>query len=126
MCLIRLISPVFFSPGTLRHQRHRRRANPFLPRQDRAHHRWPGSRRRLCLYACTLAHHLGKHILGNPAIVVENMTGAGSIIAANHLYKFAKPDGLTRATTWAASLQQLLGKPGIEFDALKFKYIGRE
>ena len=47
------------------------------------------------LYARTLARHLGKHIPGNPAVVVENMTGAGSIIAANYLYKIAKPDGLT-------------------------------
>lgn len=77
------------------------------------------------LYARTLARHLGKHIPGNPAIVVENMTGAGSIIAANYLYKIAKPDGLTMGHYLGGiALQQLLGKPGIEFDALKFKYIG--
>ena len=77
------------------------------------------------LYARTLARHMGKHIPGNPAIVVENMTGAGSIIAANHLYKIAKPDGLTIGHYLGGiALQQLLGKPGIEFDALKFKYIG--
>jgi tripartite-type tricarboxylate transporter receptor subunit TctC len=68
---------------------------------------------------------MGKHIPGNPAIAVENMTGAGSIIAANHLYKIAKPDGLTIGHYLGGiALQQLLGKPGIEFDALKFKYIG--
>jgi tripartite-type tricarboxylate transporter receptor subunit TctC len=77
------------------------------------------------LYARTLARHLGKHIPGNPAVVVENMTGAGSIIAANHLYKIAKPDGLTIGHYLGGiALQQLLGKSGIEFDALKFKYIG--
>ena len=77
------------------------------------------------LYARTLARHMGKHIPGNPAIVVENMTGAGSIIAANHLYKIAKPDGLTIGHYLGGiALQQLLGKPGIEFDALNFKYIG--
>ena len=77
------------------------------------------------LYARTLARHMGKHIPGNPAVVVENMTGAGSIIAANHLYKIAKPDGLTIGHYLGGiALQQLLGKPGIEFDALKFKYIG--
>ncbi|HYA28923.1 MAG TPA: tripartite tricarboxylate transporter substrate-binding protein, partial [Acidobacteriota bacterium] len=77
------------------------------------------------LYARTLARHLGKHIPGNPAVVVENMTGAGSIIAANYLYKVAKPDGLTLGHYLGGiALQQLLGKPGIEFDALKFKYIG--
>ena len=77
------------------------------------------------LYARTLARHLGKHIPGNPAVVVENMTGAGSIIAANYLYKIAKPDGLTIGHYLGGiALQQLLAKPGIEFDALKFRYIG--
>lgn len=77
------------------------------------------------LYARTLARHLGKHIPGNPAVVVENMTGAGSIIAANHLYKIARPDGLTIGHYLGGiALQQLLGKSGIEFDALKFKYVG--
>ena len=77
------------------------------------------------LYARTLARHLGKHIPGNPAIVVENMTGAGSIISANYLYKIARPDGLTIGHYLGGiALQQLLGKSGIEFDALKFKYIG--
>jgi tripartite-type tricarboxylate transporter receptor subunit TctC len=77
------------------------------------------------LYARTLARHLGKHIPGNPAVVVENMTGAGSIIAANYLYKIAKPDGLTIGHYLGGiALQQLLGKPGIEFDALKFTYLG--
>lgn len=77
------------------------------------------------VYARTIARHLGKHIPGHPSVVVENMTGAGSIIAANHLYKIAKPDGLTMAHFLGGIfLQQLLGKPGIEFDALKFKHIG--
>jgi tripartite-type tricarboxylate transporter receptor subunit TctC len=77
------------------------------------------------LYARTLARHLGKHIPGNPAIVVENMTGAGSIISANYLYKVAKPDGLTIGHYLGGiALQQLLGKSGIEFDARRFRYIG--
>ena len=46
-------------------------------------------------YSRTIARHMGKHIPGNPSMVVENMTGAGSIVAANHLYRVAKPDGLT-------------------------------
>ena len=62
------------------------------------------------LYARTLARHFGKHIPGNPAVVVENMTGAGSIIAANHLYKIARPDGLTIGHYLGGiALQQLLG-----------------
>jgi hypothetical protein len=40
-----------------------------------------------------IARHLGRHIPGNPAIVVENMTGAASLLAANHVYKVANPTG---------------------------------
>lgn len=77
------------------------------------------------VYARTIARHMGKHIPGHPTLVVENMTGAGSIIAANYLYRLAKPDGLTIGHYLGGiALQQLLGKPGIEFDALKFQYIG--
>lgn len=77
------------------------------------------------VYARTIARHMGKHIPGHPSLVVENMTGAGSIISANHLYKIARPDGLTMGHYLGGiALQQLLGKSGIEFDALKFKYIG--
>jgi tripartite-type tricarboxylate transporter receptor subunit TctC len=46
-------------------------------------------------YTRTLARHFGKHIPGQPAVVVENMPGAGHLIAANHMYNVAKPDGLT-------------------------------
>ena len=46
-------------------------------------------------YTRTIAHHMIKHIPGNPAVTVENMTGAGSLVAANYLYNTAKPDGLT-------------------------------
>ena len=53
------------------------------------------------------------------------MAGAGSLISANYIYKVAKPDGLTIGHfIGGLFLQQLLGKPGIEFDALKFGYIG--
>lgn len=77
------------------------------------------------VYSRTIARHMGKHIPGNPVIVVENMDGAGSIIATNHVYKVAKPDGLTIGHFLGGLfLQQLLGKPGLEFDALKFEYLG--
>jgi tripartite-type tricarboxylate transporter receptor subunit TctC len=76
-------------------------------------------------YARAIARHLSKHIPGNPSIVVENMTGAGSLIAANHVYKVAKPDGLTIGHFIGGFfLGQVLGQPGIEFDARKFEFIG--
>ena len=76
-------------------------------------------------YTRTLARHMGKHIAGNPAIVVENMPGAGSMISANYSYKAARPDGLTIGHfIGGLFLQQLLRKPGIEFDAARFQFVG--
>jgi tripartite-type tricarboxylate transporter receptor subunit TctC len=76
-------------------------------------------------YARLVARHLGKHIPGSPGIVVENMTGAGGLISANHLYRVAKPDGLSLAHfPGTLVLGQVLGQPGIEFDARKFEFIG--
>lgn len=76
-------------------------------------------------YARALGRHMGKHIPGKPAIIVENMTGAGSMIAANHVYNVAKPDGLTIGHfIGGLFLGQVLGQKGIEFDARKFEFIG--
>jgi tripartite-type tricarboxylate transporter receptor subunit TctC len=76
-------------------------------------------------YARLISRHLGRHIPGNPTIVVDNMTGAGSLISANHLYRVAKPDGLTIGHfNGGLFLGQALGQPGIEFDARKFELIG--
>jgi tripartite-type tricarboxylate transporter receptor subunit TctC len=76
-------------------------------------------------YARAISRHMHKHIPGNPTILVENMTGAGSLIAANHVFKVAKPDGLTMGHfIGGLFMQQLHGRPGIEFDARKFEYIG--
>lgn len=76
-------------------------------------------------YSRVIARHIGKHIPGNPTVIVENMPGAGSLITANHIYKAAKPDGLTIGN-WNGGLMmgQLLGQPGTEFDSTKFEWIG--
>lgn len=76
-------------------------------------------------YARVISRHMGRHIQGNPTIIVENMTGAGGLISANHLYKVAKPDGLTIGHfSGYLFFSQVLGQPGIEFDARKFEFIG--
>jgi len=76
-------------------------------------------------YARAIARHMGKHVPGQPAFMVENMAGAGSLIAANHLYNVAKPDGLTIGHFIGGFfLGQVLGQPGVEFDARKFVFIG--
>ena len=76
-------------------------------------------------YARLLSRHLGRHIPGNPTLIVDNMPGAGSLIAANQLFKVAKPDGLTLAHfNGVLFLGQVLGQPGIEFDSRRFELIG--
>jgi tripartite-type tricarboxylate transporter receptor subunit TctC len=76
-------------------------------------------------YSRVLGRHMGKHIPGNPSIVVDNVTGAGSLIAANTVYKSVKPDGLTIGNFIGNLIsQQLFGGSGIEFDARKFEWLG--
>src|SRR5437870_7287455 len=77
------------------------------------------------LYARVLARYIGRYLPGNPTRVVENMTGAGGMIAANHLYNRAKPDGLTIGA-WASPLvlQQIMGNDAARFDGRKFGYLG--
>ncbi len=77
------------------------------------------------IYSRIIGRHMGKYIPGNPVFVVENMTGAGGLIGINHVYKVAKPDGLTIGTPIGTMfVDQLIGRPGIEFDGRKFEYIG--
>jgi tripartite-type tricarboxylate transporter receptor subunit TctC len=72
-----------------------------------------------------IGRHLGKQIPGNPVVVVESVTGAGGLILANQVYKTTRLDGLTIATFNGGLLMgQILGRPGIEFDARKFEYLG--
>ncbi|MGH7853155.1 MAG: Bug family tripartite tricarboxylate transporter substrate binding protein [Candidatus Binatia bacterium] len=75
-------------------------------------------------YARAIARHMGRHISGNPSIIVENMTGAGSRVAANFLFK-APADGLVVGNfIGSLLLQQIMGDKGIEFDGNKFEWLG--
>ena len=76
-------------------------------------------------YSRAITRHLGKYIPGHPTMLVDNMAGAAGLVAANHTYRVARPDGLSIGTfVGGMFLQQMLGLPGIEFDAPKFEFIG--
>jgi tripartite-type tricarboxylate transporter receptor subunit TctC len=67
---------------------------------------------------------LAKHIPGNPTIVMQFMPGFGGRKAANHLYKTARPDGLTIANMSASTIPlALLGEAGVEYDIDKLVHL---
>src|SRR5919204_4017357 len=72
-----------------------------------------------------LARHLPKYIPGKPTVIVQNMPGANSMIAANHVYSVAKPDGLTMGTfNRNLPIAQLTKVSGVKFDMTKFAWVG--
>jgi tripartite-type tricarboxylate transporter receptor subunit TctC len=78
------------------------------------------------VYARVLARHIGRHIPGNPSIVVQNMPGAGSLRGANYLYNVAPKDG-TAFGTFARNVAMLgIVKSGqnVQFDPAKFTWLG--
>jgi tripartite-type tricarboxylate transporter receptor subunit TctC len=77
-------------------------------------------------WARLIVDYMGKYIPGNPSFIVQNMPGAGHVVAVNHLYTIAKPDGLTLIGSVIPSLylNQLVGRPEIQFEWSKFSWIG--
>jgi len=77
------------------------------------------------LYAQLAARHIGKHLPGNPTIIVQFMPGAGGISAANHLYATAPKDGSTIATvTKDLALEQALRPKESRYDSRQFSWVG--
>ena len=77
------------------------------------------------LYPRLLAEFWTKHIPGNPNIIVQNVPGAASLIAANQVYNVAKPDGLTLAAIYPALyFDQLIKKPEVKYDWAKWNWLG--
>ncbi|MBI2531966.1 MAG: hypothetical protein HYW03_07075 [Deltaproteobacteria bacterium] len=75
-------------------------------------------------YSRLIARHLSKHIPGNPAIIVDNMAGAGSIIAANHTFNAAPKDGTVIGNiSGPIILEQLFANPAVQFDLAKFRFL---
>lgn len=77
------------------------------------------------LYPRMLAEFMPKYIPGNPNIIIQNVPGAASMIAANQVFNVAKPDGLTIGAIYPALyFEQLTKKPEAKFDWTKFGWVG--
>lgn len=78
------------------------------------------------IYARFVARFMPNHLPGSPRIIVQNMPGASSLTAANHLYNVAARDGSVLGVVGQSiGLNQMLGQSGIKFDAARFSWIGR-
>jgi tripartite-type tricarboxylate transporter receptor subunit TctC len=76
-------------------------------------------------WARLLSRYMPKYIPGNPSFIVQNMPGAGSVVATNYVYSVAKPDGLTIGfPSSGIYLDQIVGRPEVKFDLRKFAWIG--
>jgi len=77
------------------------------------------------LYPRMLAPYMTKNIPGNPNIIIQNVAGAASLIAANQVYSLSKPDGLTLGAIYPALyFEQLVKRPEVKFEWAKFNWIG--
>ncbi|MGZ8467344.1 MAG: Bug family tripartite tricarboxylate transporter substrate binding protein [Candidatus Binatia bacterium] len=77
------------------------------------------------LYPRLVAEFMGRHIPGNPNIIIQNVPGAAGLIGTNQVYNIAKPDGLTLGAIYPALyFEQLAKRPEAKFDWTKFIWIG--
>ena len=75
-------------------------------------------------YTRLIARHLGRFIPGSPTVVVQNMPGAGSMVAANYVFNRGAKDGSEIGMlNGAVILEQLFGNAGVNFDMAKFRYL---
>jgi tripartite-type tricarboxylate transporter receptor subunit TctC len=77
------------------------------------------------LTARTVAHHLGRHIPGEPSVIVQDKPGASSVIAANYVYEVAPRDGtVIGAVQRPIPFQILFDNAGVHFDVRKMQWLG--
>src|SRR5215510_13274993 len=77
-------------------------------------------------YSRLVARFLGRHIPGNPTVLVHSMPGAGSLQAANFLYAVAPRDGTALGMiTQNAAIEDVLRAPGVQYKAAELNWIGR-
>jgi tripartite-type tricarboxylate transporter receptor subunit TctC len=76
-------------------------------------------------YTRLIGRHISQYIPGKPNVVVQNMPGAGMLIAANHIYNSAPRDG-TVVGNWSGPLilQHMMGNPAVQFEGRKFGWLG--
>ena len=103
----------------------RRLRGGILSRQTGAFHHWLFCWRNLSIAATRMfARHVGKFIPGNPNVWVDNMTGAGGLIATNYLANAAPRDGTVLLNLDGALLRlQTLGNAAAKFDARQFNWL---
>lgn len=78
------------------------------------------------IYARAVARHIGRHIPGTPNVIFRTMPGAGSLVAANHLFHVAPKDGTAMGLVAATiPLEELLGVGGVKFRSAEYNWIGR-
>jgi tripartite-type tricarboxylate transporter receptor subunit TctC len=72
-----------------------------------------------------VARHLGKHIPGNPTVVLRQMPGGAHLVASGHVYNVTEPDGLTiLAANPAIAMAQLFKMPAVRFDVTQYVWLG--
>src|SRR6185295_6164569 len=77
------------------------------------------------IYARALGRHMGRHLPGNPNFIIQNITGAGSVNAVNHLYNVAAKDGTVMSTFGRGlAMEPLIGTARVQYDATKLTWIG--
>jgi tripartite-type tricarboxylate transporter receptor subunit TctC len=77
------------------------------------------------VYGRLLARHMGRHIPGQPRFIVQNIPGAGSLVAANLIFQEQPGDGLTMVMLhFAAVTQAMVGHPQAKFDPHQYMWIG--
>ena len=77
-------------------------------------------------YGRLLSRHIGKHLPGNPTVIVSSMPGAGGLRAANHLFTIAPRDGTAIGiVTLSLWLEEVLGNPAVRYKTEQFNWVGR-
>lgn len=78
-------------------------------------------------WARLFSRYMGKYLPGNPDIIVQNMPGAGSLIAANYTYNIAKQDGTAIVMPLSGLyMDQVVGRKEVKFDMAKFQWLGTQ